>query len=328
MPQFLRHAARFLLAALLALGLATSLLIGWLLLDRSDPDRLAAAPLPEVSATIVVPYAGAGCPKGRVCRDVILEGPVEPEVRLALSLPEDAGPGPMPAVILAGGLETGRAALRYLPDLGRNALVTYEYPLDDWAWRHASLPAQILSARAAALAVPGQLAAAIRWTRAQPWADPARLSFAGVSLGALVLPAAQRSARAHGEAVRASILAYGGTDLAAILRANYAGDRPWLGPFAWLCALGLRALEPAAHLPHLQGAFLLINGAEDPRIPSASAAGLRRLTPAPKEIADLPAGHIDTGDEERLDAVLAIGRAWLVGRGALDPGGRGSAATG
>jgi hypothetical protein len=314
----LRQAGIVLLAVLVALALSAGLLIGWLLLDRSDPDRLAGAPLPEIAAITVLPYAGKGCPGGRLCQDVVLETSAEP-LRLALSLPEDAGAGPMPVVILAGGLETGRAALRHLPDLCRPALVTYAYPLVAEAWRRAALPAQIVAARAAALAVPGQLAAAIRWTRAQAWADAARVSLVVVSLGALVLPAAQRLAAAHGAPVQASILAYGGTDLAAILRANYARDRPWLGPVARLCALGLRALEPAAHLPHLQGAFLLITGRDDARIPRSSAAGLRRLTPAPKAVASLPSGHIDTDRQQRLDEILALSRRWLAGRQALAP---------
>jgi dienelactone hydrolase len=220
---------------------------------------------------------------------------------------------------LAGGLRTGREALGLLPTLGRDAVITYEYPLARDHWRHGFLPAQLVAARSAALAVPGQLAAVVRWTRAQPWADPARVSLVGVSLGALVLPAAQRTAAAHGEPVAATILAYGGTDLAAILRANYARERPWLSPLAWLCALGLRALEPAAHLPHLQGAFLLLNGREDPRIPAASAAGLRHLTPEPKEIRILASGHIDTNRQRLVDEILAISRSWLVRRGALDP---------
>jgi hypothetical protein len=205
--SLLRRAAILLLAVLVLAGLP----IGWWLLDRSGPDALVEAPLPAVTAVDVVPYAGEGCPDDRVCRDVILESAAGPPVRLALSLPEQAGAAPMPALILAGGLETGRQALRHLPALGRNALVTYEYPLDAEAWRRASLPAQIVAARRAALAVPGQLALAIRWTRTQPWADPARISLVGVSLGALVMPAAERIAAAHGAPVQATILAYGGT---------------------------------------------------------------------------------------------------------------------
>ena len=193
-------------------------------------------------------------------------------MRIALSLPEDAGARPLPTVILIGGLRTGREALAHVPDLGRNAVVTYEYPLGRAHWRRGFLPAQIAAARSAALAVPGQLAAVVRWVRAQPWADPDRVSLVGVSLGALVLPAAQRAAAVHGETLGPSILAYGGTDLFAILRANLAPDRPWSGAAAWLASLGLRALEPAAHLPHLEGEFLLINGRDDPRIPAASAA--------------------------------------------------------
>jgi pimeloyl-ACP methyl ester carboxylesterase len=168
--------------------------------------------------------------------------------------------------------------------------------------------------------VPRQLAAVVRWTRAQPWADPDRVSLVGVSLGALVLPAAQRMAAAHGERLGPSILAYGGTGLFDILRANLAQDGAAVAyAAAGLGSLGLRALEPASHLPHLAGEFLLINGRDDPRIPASSAAGLHRLTPQPKEVRFLSAGHFDAGDQELLDEILALCRAWLARRGGLDP---------
>jgi pimeloyl-ACP methyl ester carboxylesterase len=88
---------------------------------------------------------------------------------------------------------------------------------------------------------------------------------------------------------------------------------------AGLGSLGLRALEPAFHLPHLAGEFLLINGRDDPRIPASSAAGLHRLTPQPKEVRFLSAGHFDAGDQALLDEILALCRAWLARRGGLDP---------
>jgi hypothetical protein len=268
----------------------------------------------------VLPYAGVGCGERRLCRDVILDPAAGRPVRIAVSLPADPGPERLPAVILVGGLRTGREALRLLPDLGRNAVVTYEYPLDRDHWRGGFLPIRVVAVRAAALAVPGQIAAVARWTRDQPWADPDHVSLVGVSLGALVLPAAQRTAAAHGESLGPSILAYGGVDLGAILRANLARDRPWLGPVvAWLGGLGLRALEPASHLPKLRGEFLLINGRDDPRIPAASAAGLRRLTPEPKEVRILSSGHIDTDRQQLVDEILAVCRSWLARRGALNP---------
>jgi len=315
----LRRAAKLLLGVVAGLAAALGLLLGWLALG-GDPERLVAGPLPDVASARSEPYAGAGCRGARLCRDVTLDPTAARPVRIALSVPRDAGAERLPAIILVGGLRTGREALAHLPDLGRNAVVTYEYPLRPDHWRRGFLPAQIVTARAAALAVPRQLAAVVRWTRQQPWADPDRVSLIGFSLGALVLPAAQRAAAAQGERVGASILAYGGTDLGAILRANLAPDRPWLGRAAgWLAGRGLRALEPAAHLPHLKGAFLLINGREDPRIPAPSAARLHRLTPEPKQIRYLSAGHFDTGDQALLEAVLALCRSWLVDRGALNP---------
>jgi dienelactone hydrolase len=314
----LRLVSKLLLGLVALLALCPGLLVAWLLLD-GDPDRLVAEPLPDVRGASSVPYAGAGCHAGRLCRDVILAPDAARPVRIALSLPEAAGAQPLPTVLLIGGLRTGREALAHVPDLGRNALVTYEYPLDQARWRRGFLPAQIAAARSAALAVPGQLAAVVRWLRAQPWADRDRVSLVGVSLGALVLPAAQRTAAVHGVTVGPSILAYGGTDLRAIVQANLAPDRPWSGAAAWLAGLGLRALEPAAHLPHLEGEFLLINGRNDPRIPAASAADLHRLTPQPKEVRFLSAGHFDADDPALLAEILALCRSWLVSRGALDP---------
>ena len=319
--HLLRLVAKLLLGLVALLALHVGLVVGWLLLDdQSDPERLIAQPLPDVTAATVRRYAGDGCRANRVCRDVVIDPAGERPVRIALSLPEDAGPERLPAVILVGGLRTGREALAHLPDLGRNAVITYEYPLRRDHWRRGFLPAQIVAARAAALAVPRQLATVVRWTRAQPWADPDRVSLVGVSLGALVLPAAQRMAAAHGETLGPSILAYGGTGLFDILRANLAQDGAVVAySAAWLGSLGLRALEPAFHLPHLVGEFLLINSRDDPRIPPSSAAGLHHLTPQPKEVRFLSAGHFDAGDQELLDEILALCRSWLARRRALNP---------
>ena len=318
---FLRLGARLLVGLALVLLLHIGLVVGWLRFeDRSDPERLIEAPLAELRVARARPYAGRGCGAERRCRDVVLEAAGARPVRIAISRPAEAGAEPLPVVILAGGLRTGREALEHVPDLGRNVVVAYEYPLDEDHWRQGFLPLRIVAARNAALAVPGQIAALVRWVRDRPWADPERVSLVGVSLGALVLPAAQRAAVAHGERLGPSILAYGGTGLFDVLRANLAPDRPWAGyGAAWLGSLGLRALEPADHLPHLEGEFLLINGQDDPRIPASSAAGLHRLTPEPKEVRLLGSGHFDAADRELLAGVLAICRAWLVGRGALNP---------
>jgi hypothetical protein len=320
----IRATAKLLLGIAALLALTAGLVVGWLLLDgQGDPDRLIEAPLPDVTSATVEPYAGAGCSADRRCQDVILDPAAERPVRIAVSLPRDAGGEPLPAVILAGGLRTGREALAHVPDLGRNAVITYEYPLRPDHWRRGFLPAQVAAARSAALAVPHQLAAVVRWTGSQRWADRERVSLVGVSLGALVLPAARRTAAAHGESLGPSILAYGGTDLGAILHAALADEDPWLARLAaWLGGMGLRALEPAAHLPHLAGAFLLINGREDARIPPRSVARLHQLTPEPKEIRFLSAGHFDADDQALLEEVLALCRSWLVERGALDPRGK------
>jgi len=313
---------RFLVWPLVGLGLILVPPTLWLGVQMlHGPEDLLRDPLPNITREIVEPYAGEGCRTESRCSDVSLLSRHAPPIRFATALPAETTEERLPTVILFGGFRTGREALKHLPELGRNAVVTYEYPVERRDWKEASTIGRLALGYGAAFRVPRQLAALLRWVRAQPWADPNRISLVGVSLGAMVLPAAQRLAQEHDAPPTTSVLAYGGADQATVVEANLKKILPEAlrRPAAWLIARVFNAMEPAAHLPHLRGDFLLINGDRDKRIPLAAIESLQSATPEPNQIVMLSSGHIDPKDLALLDQILGIMRTWLVERAAINP---------
>ena len=307
---------------LIGLGLVILVPALWLGVQMLyGPDDLLRSPLPDITREIIEPYAGEGCRPENTCADVTLAARRAPPIRFATALPAVSSDERLPTVILFGGFRTGRESLKHLPELGRNAVVTYEYPVDRQDWKKASTIGRLALGYDAAYRVPRQLAALLRWVRAQPWADPNRVSLVGVSLGAMVLPAAHRIAQAHDVPPATSILAYGGADQATVVEANLRKILPaqLRRPAAWLVARVFGAMEPAAHLPHLHGEFLLINGDRDKRMPMAAIERLHSVTPDPKRVVVLPSGHIDPKDRALLDRILGIMRDCLVERAAINP---------
>ena len=183
--------------ALLVFGMPSALAAAaWWLLTEAAPDaaRYLAGALPTATEARVSAYDEVGCREGRTCLDLELSLSDGSSLRAAVSLPDPLPATALPSLLLFGGFETGRRALALLPDPGRNALVTYEYPVDRALWRDAGPVRRFLIAQRTAHRVPRQLAVLLRWIRTRPWSDPERLTAAGVSLGALLLPAARRLA--------------------------------------------------------------------------------------------------------------------------------------
>ncbi|MEQ8195877.1 MAG: hypothetical protein RIB59_15450 [Rhodospirillales bacterium] len=235
-------------------------------------------------------------------------------IGLFVSLPANTTTERLPVIILLGGLGTGAKNARYVPKPGRNALIAYDWPMPLYIPTGLSLAAQIPDFRARLLAIPAQVTAAIAWAKKQPWADPDRVSLLGFSLGALVAPAVQRMAEKHGHALYRTVLAYGGVGLGDLL-AHHPRIRALPGGEALgiLTDLLLRPLEPALHLPHLRGRFLVITGYDDMFIPHRASARLHALVPEPKTIIARDGGHIGVGPDqiELLEEIVALSRAWL-----------------
>lgn len=245
-------------------------------------------------------------------RDLVLDTEDIGTIRLTTSMPREDTSAPLPVVFILAGLRTGRESLAVVPTHGASILVGFEYPYDPAQWERGRPLPEALRIRRAILDVPSQVVTAARFLRAMPSVDPTRTALLGYSFGALFVPATQRLAMAEEVPFDALTLAYGGVDLRALIAANLRVEPHWLrGVLAHVAATALRAVEPERHLPELDGSFLVIRGARDDRIPAELSARLAALTPEPREVVTLDAGHMGPDAVEVTEQVVHISGEWL-----------------
>jgi len=240
-------------------------------------------------------------------------------LRATLSLPDSVPPAGLGAIVILGGLEVGEKALAHVPAPGANAVLVYEYPYQPEYWYDGTPLGELPVVRRAVLSVPAQVDALARWVLAQDWSDGERVSILGYSFGALFVPAVYRLAGEHGTPLGPGVIAYGGADLDALLRANLKDvPGPLRAPLAWIAASLIHPVEPAEHLPQLRNEFLLVNGLHDRQIPEACWRLQQELLPEPKSVVELDEGHMHFKKPELTARLERMSRAWLRERGAFD----------
>jgi hypothetical protein len=318
----MRKAALVLSGAVVALAVAVALLVAKL---RSE-DPLAALPRAPPGAPLVEGQPRLERWNGRTLVHVALDGGAVGRVQFVVSLPDPVPDAPVAVVVVLGGLRGGSNAIRELSEVagdpGPNAIVGFDWPLPTREPGIAELVVRSYAFRRGALSVPGQVELLLRWALEQRWADRARVSFLGFSLGAFAVPAAQRLVEQRGGCVPWTVLAYGGAPIGAVI-AGHPKVRPrWLADvLGWATDQLLRPLEPSQHLPYLHGRFLLVGGKTDRLIAPAAAARMRALAPEPRTVALIEGDHMGVGANKNqlLREVVAITRSWLVDEGAIEP---------
>lgn len=320
----MRRAARVTAIVLLGLLAALATAIGWLHSQRP----FTALPRDPADAIPVERERRVERWRDRILLHVELAGgePIGP-VRFVVSLPDPLPARPVPLLVILGGLGRGAGVVREITlaggDPGANAIASLDWPVPSRDPGIPELIAQAASYRAAALSVPGRVDRILRWAVRQPWLDGDRQSLLGFSLGAFVVPAVHWLVEQRGGGVRATVLAYAGAPIGAVV-AGHSQVRPrWAAPILGAATdLLLRPLEPSAYLPRLHGRFLVLGGKDDRLIAPEAAARLRALTPAPRTVVLLEGAHMGVGPGRRalLREVIATTRAWLVAEGALDEG--------
>ncbi|HEX9400471.1 MAG TPA: hypothetical protein VF912_10200 [Anaeromyxobacter sp.] len=312
---------RGLIAGTAAVVVALAVGIG---VSRIASDPLAALPREATSRVAVVEEALEPW-QGRTLLHVALEGEAVGRVRFVVSLPDPMPPGRLPLVVILGGLRGGSDSIREIAnvsgDPGPNAFVGYDWPLPSREPGTGEIVRRLPEFRRKVLTVPGQVDAILAWASRQAWADPDRVSLLGFSLGAFVVPAAQRLAQDRGASVRWTILGYAGAPIGAVIAGHPKAGPPWIRPALGTAAdLLLRPVEPSHHLPHLRGRFLVLRAANDRLIVRAAAERFAELTPEPRTVVRIEGDHMGLGDKWKLLAhVIDVSRSWLLEQGAIDP---------
>jgi hypothetical protein len=298
-------------------------LVGFLLLGYVFGDPLVI--LPRAEGVLRVVSEETVVENGRTLRWMTLDAGRAGSTRFILStpnpLPTDS---PLPLLIVLGGLAEAEENLQYLPPMGNNAVLVFQWPFPAYypheAWTDLR---RIPHALWRTLQTPGQIAAATAWTlQTSPQIDPQQVSLLSLSLGVLPAPAAQHLMQAQNIPVQATVFAYGGAPIGTLLASHPEFDLPWLRPgAAALVNLLTRPLDPQRHLPALRGHFLVLYGTQDPYVPLRAAARFEALTPEPKTVVILDTPHLDVDEVHLpvLQQVMVQVATWLQAQEAMNP---------
>lgn len=199
------------------------------------------------------------------------------------------------AVVLVGGRDTGRDAVRHVGDTTRALAIAPEYPATLKLRDGAELIERIHDFRGAGIEMAASLQLLADYITRRPEVDSTRLALVGVSFGGFFAPLAA----AGDTRFRNVALLYAAGDLRTLVAANITEDLPSaareLG--AELAVLPVQALEPLRHVGRIAPRpVLLVNGRFDDRIPLRSARKLIDAVRAPKDVVWLPTGHLETTD--------------------------------
>jgi poly(3-hydroxybutyrate) depolymerase len=235
-------------------------------------------------------------------------------LRAALRIPL-APAHPAAALVIVGGLRTGRAALDLVDSDLPCAVAAIDYacevPRNVGGWDVLRLPGLQRDLLRTAVALRDLVA----HVRADARIDAERVFIVGASLG---VPFA--SAVAAAVAPSGLVLLHGFADHAALVEHRLRGSvhAPQLrGVLARTAALLTEGLDVRRTLPRLSNIpVLVVESADDEMVPAACRAMLWDATPEPRQRVVLPGGHLRGGQRsEALRAAMTYTRGWLAQRG-------------
>ena len=228
----------------------------------------------------------------------------------ALRLPP--GVGPFPALVILGGVRTGRRALDLVREDLPLAVATLDYAHDgdrklDGPGLVARLPALVRDSRRTAVA----LRDLARFVARHPRVDASRVYLLGASLGA---PFACVTAAADARA--GLVLLYGFADHSVVFDHALRPHVRWQPVRTFLAHLGgalTRGFDARRTLPRACGTpVLVITSPEDTAVPRRSTEALWNAACEPRQRVELPGGHIDAARKSAiLQESTAIVLAWI-----------------
>ncbi len=237
-----------------------------------------------------------------------------------LSAPEADG-SRYPALIVLGGLRTGRNTIDFLTGYEGIVILSLDYPYEGKREDLSALEfaRSIPRIRRAVLRTVPEAMIGVDYLLTRSDVDPERIILVGGSLGALFIPAIA----ACDERIAAAALLFGGGDIEKLMKANLKGAGRLAAPAAWIAAVLLSPVEPADYIGEISPRPLfLLNGRNDPRIPSACVRVLEERAGENTTVRWIKAGHIDIKTAEFHEIVIGELLGWLEDRGLYQVRGR------
>lgn len=208
--------------------------------------------------------------------------------------------GPLPAVFILAGFETGRDSLDFIDERDDVFLLSMNYPyrgplvFQGLGWLRA-LP----TFRRLAIETLEGGVLALDYLANRGDVDPERIILLGVSFGSIFIT----NLGALDPRPDAVVLIYGGGDLPFLARHNLR-NRPWWIP-SWLIGPLVRAFlgefEPLARVEEITPRyFLMISSRQDDMFPPSSALALFEQAREPKKLIWHETGHMDLFDPKLI----------------------------
>jgi len=235
-----------------------------------------------------------------------------------LKVPEDLD-GRCPAMLILGGVRTGRRTIEYLRGTRGVILLALDYPyegkterLSPWEFVRAIEPIR----RAVIRTVPAAMLA-VDYLLTRDDVDGDRIMVVGGSVGAVFAPAVAATDRR----VAAAAMLFGAADLQALMRANLELPGVIAGPASWLGAVLTSPVEPAKYIGRVSPRpVYMLNGTGDPRMPEHCSRQLHDAAREPKTIRWIDTGHVNIREVEFHQLVSRELADWMVANGLVEPG--------
>jgi fermentation-respiration switch protein FrsA (DUF1100 family) len=217
------------------------------------------------------------------------------QVELLLKRPVDPAAARRPLAVLLGGHNTGREAVRLVPDTRGAVVAALAYPYrGEHRLKGLAVVRHVPAIRRAILDTPPAVMLALDYLAALPDVDPQRIEAVGVSLGApfVVIAGALDPRIRRVWAVHGSAGAYEPLEHNLRRRVPQAAPRAAVAGLASLLVKGPR-MAPERWAPRIAPRpFVMVNALHDQQVPRPLVQRLYESAGEPKSLVWLPGGHV------------------------------------
>jgi predicted esterase len=224
-----------------------------------------------------------------------------------------------PALVILGGLRTGRRTVRYLQGSTDIVIMTLDYPYHGKRENLSALEfvGSIPEIRRAILETVPSVMLGIDYLLNREDVDPERIVMVGGSLGALFVPAIM----AADHRISGAAILFGGADIRRLIVADLELPSPLAAITSWICAVFVSPVEPLKYVGKISPRPLyMLNGMDDKRIPLECSRLLHIAAGNPKTVKWIQEGHLNVKSEEFHRKVSNQLSQWLVSEGLIESG--------